>query len=333
MSVTLTDLQDIVKREAYPAMLDSYEGVPNHYADFCEVVDTPADGSVLGEKGTVVTGLGGFQRRNENEQYQQDQIRTAFTWYCGIHRFSKAIEFDQRSLNAIGAAGRIRNLIMELAQSGGESAMHDKNERVAKTFEAGTLTAGSLEYFDGTFQGQTDPNPKFIYDGLPWFDTAHTLAGASGTYSNHTASLALSAANLHTVRVATNSTNAVDERGRRVRVNHNALMVPPILERTARQIVESDLLPGSGNNDINYLKGKYEVIVNPYLTADAATEAGAAWWTMTKGKALVCFDSGVPTITIKPPNNEGVVKVCMDYFFGLAVKNWRHAYNANKAAS
>lgn len=334
MSVTLSNLESLVKQEAYPAMLDRYGEQELFYEPLVEVRSTPPDGRFHGDKGTVVTGLGEFTWREENESYQDDQLSDAFTWYCKIRRGSKRVRFDERTIAAIEAGQKVDSMIMELALSGAEMAAAKKNRLMAGMLQKGTLTAGSLEYFDGQFAGQTDPYRKFIYDGQPWFGAAHPLAASrsGATYSNIDATNALTYANLKAARVRTNATNAVNERGEQVTINHNVLLVPPVLEHVADQLVNSVQVPGSSNNDVNSLRGKYQVVTSAFLSDDAASEASAGWWTGQMGKMARVYDSGPPRLRVVQ-DPDGTICVLMDFFFGICVTNWRYGYSANKGTS
>lgn len=58
-----------------------------------------------------------------------------------------------------------------------------------------------------------------------------------------------------------------------------ALVVPPALWQTARVLAESDLKPGSPNNDINVFDGIIKVVVSPYLsTAISGKTYGDTQW-------------------------------------------------------
>ena len=187
----------------------------------------------------------------------------------------------------------------------------------------------SSPFFDGSFPNNVDPNPTLIYDALPFFDTAHTISGGSSTYANHVVSSALSAANLQTALIEMTKTNAVNERGERIMIRPDVLMVPPGLEYTARVILQSGLLPGSANNDINAVAGSLNLVVNRALD-DAAS--ASSWWLVQSGRGLKIADSGAPRMRTFAQEN-GDVTVLSEYEFGAAVTNWRYSYLANKAAS
>lgn len=79
-----------------------------------------------------------------------------------------------------------------------------------------------------------------------------------------------------------------DSQGRQMNIRGVWLVVPPILEITARKILESTLLPGSANNDVNvvqnYILG---VAIDPYID----TTGGQPWY-------LVADPQAIPGITV-----------------------------------
>ena len=132
---------------------------------------------------------------------------------------------------------------------------------------------------------------------------------------------------LNTMRV----TNAVDERGKRVMITPDIMVVPGGMEFTARTVMESVLLPGGTNNDANVVRGS---LARGVLSWNALSDAASAsaWWIGQAGQGIRCYDSGAPVIEVKEKENGDIV-VQSRYYFGAAVTNWRYWYAANKADS
>jgi hypothetical protein len=62
----------------------------------------------------------------------------------------------------------------------------------------------------------------------------------------------------------------VDETGLKIQMNPKTLIVPGALEFTAEKIAKSVQLPGTNNNDINPMRGRFNVVVLDYLTDPTA---------------------------------------------------------------
>lgn len=101
-------------------------------------------------------------------------------------------------------------------------------------------------------------------DGVGLVSTAHPLSPTNASTQSNEFTVALDAAGLTTVRAAMQ--RWTDDKGDIVSINPDTLIVPPALEDTALALVNSELVLGSNNNDPNPHKGRYEVIVWPYLT-------------------------------------------------------------------
>ena len=104
------------------------------------------------------------------------------------------------------------------------------------------------------------------YDGQNFFDTDHA-EGESGTQSNK-GTTALSAVALQAAITA--MMKYKDDRGKLLGVTPDLLIVPPDLQWTAMELLESTYWPGEGavtaNTASNVLKGKLDLLVSPYLT-------------------------------------------------------------------
>lgn len=330
MSLSASQIQALVDGSGYGAMFESYEQHPMVFPRLCEVVEINPDPDLYGDKGSVIMAGEPFKERRDGQEIEASSMGQAGTWYCRIGLYSRRLDIPRRLANRVDAVGKVESLIAAEARKWGEMARLQKDDFVAGMFQKGTLTAGSAKYFDGSFddRSETDPNPKFIYDGLPWFDGAHTQYGGSSTFSNIATGNALTSANLQTGIITVGTTNAKDEQGNRVRIQPNTLVVPPNLEFTARTILESVGLPGSAQNDANVTRGVADLVVWHALTDDTD-----AWWLGEAGKGIRAYDSGAPIMEVGYDPLKKQFFVTAEYAFGAVVTNWRHWYSANKADS
>lgn len=118
---------------------------------------------------------------------------------------------------------------------------------------------------DALLVGEVDTT----FDGLPFFDTAHTLNPA-GVQSNLGTS-ALTGANWDATRATMRS--YVGEDGRPLAVNPNLLVVPPQLELAANEILTAER---GASGSTNVQKGQATVLVIPELAADDTND----WYVM-----------------------------------------------------
>lgn len=100
-------------------------------------------------------------------------------------------------------------------------------------------------------------------DGLALCSNAHTAFGSGGNQDNFGTS-ALSFASLEATRIAMEDFR--DENGELIMCRPNMIAIPPNLESTARELIESKLKPGGPNNDINVHEDAFKYIVWPWLS-------------------------------------------------------------------
>jgi len=107
------------------------------------------------------------------------------------------------------------------------------------------------------------------YDGQYFYDTDHSVAGASvsnlGTAALSAATAAAAAASYGAARTAIMS--VTDDEGRPLALVPNVLEVPPALEITGKRLVEMDRLTDDSPNPY---KGTAKLVVNPRLTSTTA---------------------------------------------------------------
>jgi phage major head subunit gpT-like protein len=140
--------------------------------------------------------------------------------------------------------------------------------------------------FAALLAGSTDLG----YDGAAFFANAHSLNG--NTIDNLFASTALNSDNYNAVRAA--MMDYVGEDGRSLRVMPNLLVVPPALERTAKEIVEATQRPiVYGANTAaapidNVMRGTSRVMVCHDLSA-AAGGSDTTWYLMDTTRSVKPF--------------------------------------------
>jgi hypothetical protein len=105
-------------------------------------------------------------------------------------------------------------------------------------------------------------------DGLSLFNTAHPLLGG-GTQSNqHATNSDFSQTALQDMVVM--SENYTNERGLKRHVTITDLHIPPELQWVAKKVLNSELEAGTGNNDVNVVKGRVNINTRHYFTSTTA---------------------------------------------------------------
>ncbi len=101
-------------------------------------------------------------------------------------------------------------------------------------------------------------------DAVALCSASHPYSPSDATVQSNRGTSALSISSVDATYVA--MTSWTDDKGNKVAVNPNTLIVPPGLRKTALEIVGSDKNPETGDNAVNVYKGEFKVITLPFLT-------------------------------------------------------------------
>lgn len=125
-----------------------------------------------------------------------------------------------------------------------------------------------------------------IYDGKALLAHDHPLTDNSSKTGDNLITGALNDANLKIALQCMRET--VDEAGNLISASAKKLVVPPALEYTAKELVQSAQKAGTSDNDINTVKGALEVVVYDYL-GEAMGGSDTAWFVMDPTYAELNF--------------------------------------------
>lgn len=114
--------------------------------------------------------------------------------------------------------------------------------------------------------------PTTAYDGKNMFSAAH-VGKKSGKKISNAYQDAFSEETLG--EMATRMQNFTDENGNVLNIQPDTILIPNIadLKRQVFAVIGSEKVPGSGNNDYNYLFGNWNVWVTPYLNEFIADDS------------------------------------------------------------
>ena len=292
-----------------------YDDAPPMYEQLFEVV--PSDSAY--EKFNSAIGLGELLEKPEGEDLQTDAPIESYTIVCKNRSFGRIVRFSKETVDD---TKQLSNILAGTVASWGRQVPTTKEKFYSKFFNNGALTAGH-DVFNNSITGVvTDSSGSVIYDSQPWFDTAHADK-VGNTYANYTASRSLTHANLKTTYNTFTSTNNRDERGDIIEITPDSLLIPPALYFTAREILETTLIPGSQDNDINSLRSIVTPIQWSYL------DDADGWFLMKNKQGVMATDREDPTLDFWQDETS------KDYFasvftrFGGCITNWRYHYACN----
>ena len=117
-------------------------------------------------------------------------------------------------------------------------------------------------------------------DAKPLASTIHPRSDGGATQSNASATgITLTEANFETARLA--MMNQKDDKGMKIGIKPNKLIIPIELGKTANIIFNSNLRSGTADNDLNPYKGAVQIVEWIYLNDTSTT----AWFLMDTDQA------------------------------------------------
>jgi phage major head subunit gpT-like protein len=267
---TFGDLLEPGFREIFD---DVYKEMPEVYPQLFHVNSS----SKQDEKDSAVSGFGLMQQTSEGGQVDyEDPVQMYDVTYTHL-KYTKGFKVSEEMVE-----DDQYNVINKKPAALARSA-----RRTAENSACGVFNNA----FSTSYQGG---------DAKPLASTSHPRSDGGSSQSNASStSIALTETNLETARLAMRA--QLDDKGMKIQVMANTLLVPPALEKTAHQIVDSSLRSGTADNDLNFYKGKLKIISWDWLTSSTAWflidsrqhEINWFWRVKPEFKQDVAFDTGM----------------------------------------
>jgi phage major head subunit gpT-like protein len=149
-------------------------------------------------------------------------------------------------------------------------------------------------------------------DGKYLFSVGHPRADGGTAQSNASATgVTLTEANLNTGLLAMRA--QVDDKGMKIGVKADTLVVPPALEKVATILTSSNLRSGTADNDANYYKGIVKVVGWDWLSSSTAwflidssvAQLNWFWRVRPEFKQDNSFDTGMALFKVRMRLSKG----------------------------
>lgn len=157
-----------------------------------------------------------------------------------------------------------------------------------------SIDESSLQLFNGGFATTVTVNGydmTWYGDAKPQYSTIHPTPVAGGsTQSNASATgIKLSHDNLEVGRLAL--TLQQTDNGRPLTLTTMPTLVTPVtLQKTATQTIESDLVPESSNNALNFFKGSVNLVTSAFLDSTNGGSA-TAWFLINRQRHQLFYET------------------------------------------
>jgi hypothetical protein len=320
-----SDMTELMTRNLYDWFLESYAQLSPVYPQIFDV--QPLVGAYHQE--TVGIGLGQLSERGEGDDIIASNPLEGYTVIGKARTFSDSFYLTMEFVED-ATPEKMSNTLQGFAQTWAPGVMNTKETFAAKFFNYGGYTAGRHDTFDNTITGViADSSGDLIYTGKPFFAlTGNNHPAKDGsTYFNSLGALSLTSANLQTAYNRITNTNNYDERGEKIKLSPDTLLIPPALRFTAKTILESAGSVGDANNDINVTQNLVGSIEWQYLTDTNG------WFVGARQKGLKFLERKSPVIDFYQDEVSKKYYATIDARFGGVVTDWRHWVAANISTS
>ncbi len=323
---TRNEFTELFQKDMYGYFFESYDQLPTVYD---KIFDVKRSNTAF-EKETVAVGMGALSELAEDAPIVYSNPIEGFTVSCKMREFGDGFKLSANFV-ADTPPEKISNVVMELAGTWQEKVIQGKETFAARFFNEGGFTAGSSVFNNSLGTLNNDPTGNLCYDGKPFFNLTGNRRKAyahTTTYYNGLAS-ALSSDNLQTAYTLMTGTNNRDERGGKIALMPDVLVIPPALKFTADSILNSTAIISASaeKGDKNVAEGLVKPIVWQYLTdADA-------WFLGKAKKGLVWYERQTPVIDVYIDDLTKAYHVDIRTRYGAVMKNWRYWVGSNFATS
>lgn len=189
-----------------------------------------------------------------------------------------------------------------------------------------------MQLFNGGFATTATVNTYIMNwygDGNPLFSTIHaTVVPGASTQSNASSTgIKFGHDNLETAKVAMVS-QETDDGIPLAMMGKMTIVVPPALEREAREETESVLTPENANNAINVFKGSADMVSSIFLGTSAGG-SDTAWFVIVKERAKLYHEiRQAPKLEQDTNILNKAVTFTVDARWADYVKDWRRTWGS-----
>lgn len=221
------------------------------------------------EESAYFAGLGLFTEKPEGEQISYDDFIQGPTKRWSHKTYGLGIRFTEELVED--------SLYPDVPSDFGDMSK-----------ELGNVSAETMEVLiHDVYNSGTATTTHTAGDGLAVFSTVHKSLNAATWSNRSSADSALSATSLK--QGFLDFENTLSDRGIQQVQRPRTLLVPPQLEFTARELLNSQYTPEDNNNSINSIQSRnLTLVVDPYLTSTTA------WYLIGDENPIITFMRRAP---------------------------------------
>ena len=251
---------------------DRYEEIPEVFSSVFHVNSSALDV----ERDSAITGFGLLTQTAEGASISyEDPIQMYDVSYVHL-KYAKGFKVSE-----------------ELVEDDRYNVIRKKPAALARSCRRTAENLGA-QVFNNAFSSGTGGDAKYLCSYI------HPRADGGTAQSNaNTSGITLTEANLNTALLAMRG--QLDDKGQKIGMKASLLLVPPALEKSAQILTNSQLRPGTADNDFNYYQGIVKVVSWDWLSSTTAWflidesqhQLEWFWRVRPEFKQDVSFDTGM----------------------------------------
>ncbi len=239
MAATRSGFGDLLEPGFRQIFDDRYEEIPSVYEDLFKINTSEKQD----ERDSAVTGFGYMVQTAEGAPIDYEDPVQMYSVIFVHLKYTKGFKITREMYE-----DDLYNVMNKKPGALGRSARRTRENQGALVF---------VNAFSTSFQGG---------DKVPLISTVHPRSDGGPSQSNASATgITLSESNLETAILAMR--NQLDDKGMKIDVYPDTLLVPINLRKTAHLIIDSPLRQGTADNDVNIYKNELKIIDWIYLTS------------------------------------------------------------------
>lgn len=276
------------------------------------LIQTTGDGAEKHFSGK--TGLGRLSRFEEGDDIAIKRRYKTYTTSVAYNFYGEGIQVTKAQIEDRDFAAQLDEM-KDLSVA----ANFSQDESGMQLFNGGFATTQVVRGYKLNFYG----------DAVPTYSTVHpTVVPGASTQSNASStSIVFGHDNLETAKVAM-TLQKTDDGIPMAMAGKPTLVLPLILERSAREITESELVAENGNNAINVHRGSTDMVTSMFLDA-ANGGSDTAWFLVVPGRSKMYHEvRQAPELETDVDILSKNATFTIDARWANYVKDWRRTWGS-----
>jgi hypothetical protein len=266
------------------------------------------------ERTKIVGGVGFLTKKAENATVPRGTQVIGYKTEFNFDEYEKGVEVTRKAMDDMDYRDKLDEFT-----SLSRGAMLTMDKAAAQVFNSAFVTTAEV---NGVAISR-------LNDGKPLCSTIHPSAGGFAAQSNAEANGAvLSPTSVNAARIALMG-HRFDDNTPVTVFEKFTIVTTPSNEKTAIEIAESDLVPTSSDNAVNFFKGRlYNVITSQWLST-AHGGLDTQWFMVEPSQhGLMFFDRISPEMNMETVPETKARLYSIYARFGVGYRDWRYVYGS-----